>query len=51
MLSVLNAIDPDSTGLIYDFEIYARDVLIQSVTGVAQDGSGMTSLTLSTALI
>lgn len=51
MLSVLNAIDPDSTVLAYDFEIYAGDVLIQSVTAVAQDGSGVTSLTVGTALV
>jgi hypothetical protein len=50
MLSVLNASDPDSAGLFYDFEIYAGDALIQSITGAAQDGSGMTSLAVVTTL-
>ena len=49
-LSVTNAVDPDSDDLTYDFEVYAGDVLFQSITGVPEDSSGVTSAALSTAL-
>jgi hypothetical protein len=49
-LAVVNATDPDSPILTYDFEIYSGGVLVQSVTGIVQDNSGITSVTLGTAL-
>jgi large repetitive protein len=50
-LSVTNAVDPDSDNLTYDFEVYVGDVLLQSLTGVPQDSSGIiTSISLSTPL-
>lgn len=48
--SIYNAIDPDSDSLTYDFEIYSNGVLIKSITGIPQDISGITSVTLITAL-
>jgi len=48
-LSVYNAVDPDSDILTYDFEIYSNGVLIQSITGISQNASGITSVTLSPA--
>lgn len=50
ILSVSNATDPDSDNLTYDFEIYANGLLIQSITGIPQDISGITSITLMNAL-
>ncbi|MBI5676858.1 MAG: hypothetical protein HZC48_13745 [Nitrospirae bacterium] len=49
-LSVYNATDPDSDILTYDFEIYSNGVLMQSIIGIPQNASGITSLTLSAAL-
>lgn len=49
-LAVTNAVDPDSDMLTYDFEIYSGDVLVQSIPQVPQDSSGITSVTLTTAL-
>ncbi len=49
-LEVVNAIDPDSAGLIYDFEMYSNNVLVTSVTGVPENISGKTALTLNPAL-
>ncbi len=49
-LSVNNATDPDSDGLTYDFEVYSGGTLIQSITGVPQGISGITSATLNAAL-
>ncbi|MFZ3136431.1 MAG: CARDB domain-containing protein [Thermodesulfovibrionales bacterium] len=49
-LSVYNAIDPDSDTLTYDFEIYSNGTLIKSISGIPQDISGITSVTLSTPL-
>jgi subtilase family serine protease/squalene cyclase len=49
-LSAYNAIDPDSDGLTYDFEIYSGGVLINSITGIPEEISGITSVTLNTAL-
>jgi hypothetical protein len=49
-LSVVNAVDPDSDSLSYDFEIYAGDVLVQSLSGVPQDNSGITSAAPGAAL-
>ena len=52
-LSVYNATDPDppeADSLTYDFEIYSNGTLIKSITGIPQDISGITSVTLSTPL-
>lgn len=49
-LAVLNAVDPDSPELTYDFEIYNGSVLVSSIKGVPGDASGTTSVTLSMAL-
>lgn len=49
-LSVYNASDPDSDILTYDFEIYSNGVLIKSITGIPQNASGITSVTLSTGI-
>lgn len=49
-LSVYNATDPDSDLLTYDFEVYSNGALIQSITGVPQNLSGITSASLTTAL-
>ena len=49
-LSVYNATDPDSDTLTYDFEIYSNGTLIKSITGIPQNVSGITSVTLSTPL-
>ncbi len=49
-LSIHNATDPDSDSLTYDFEIFSGGVLFKTITGVAQDSSGITSMTLDTTL-
>lgn len=49
-LSVSNAADPDNDSLTYDFEIYDNGSLVQSITGIPQDITGMTSVTLTDAL-
>lgn len=50
-LTVANAVDPDNSIQSYDFEIYAGPTLAATVTGIPQDGSGMTSVTLNTPLV
>jgi hypothetical protein len=42
--------DPDSTNLTYDFEIYSGRTLVKSITGIPQNASGITSLTLDAPL-
>jgi len=49
-LSIDNASDPDSDTLTYDFEIYTNSQLIQSITGIPQDTSGITSVASTTTL-
>lgn len=49
-LVVVNALDPDSTGLTYDFEVYGSNVLVASVSGVPAGVAGTTSVTLGSAL-
>jgi hypothetical protein len=49
-LAVLNAADPDSDRLTYDFEIYSNGGLVQTLSNVPQDNSGITSVTLSEKL-
>ena len=45
MLSINNAVDPEGDALSYDFEIYADTTLVQSITGISQNDSGVTSVT------
>jgi hypothetical protein len=49
-LSVTNAVDPDSSNLTYSFEVYWGTTLVTSVINVPAGGSGITSITLTTAL-
>lgn len=42
-LAVMNAVDPDSDTLTYEFEIYAGTTLVASISGVPQDNSGVTA--------
>ena len=42
-LKVVNAVDPDSTGLTYDFEVYGNSLLAASISGVPEGISGKTS--------
>jgi hypothetical protein len=49
-LAVVNSVDPDSDRLTYDFEVYSGGTLVTSLTGVPEDSSGITSMTLNTAL-
>jgi prenyltransferase beta subunit len=49
-LSINNSTDPDSDALTYDFEIYDNGVLIQSITGIPEDASGITTVTISDSL-
>ncbi len=46
----MNATDPDSPNLTYDFEVYAGGTLVAKVNGVSGDSSGITSATLTAAL-
>ncbi len=50
-LAVVNATDPDSPALTYNFEVYSGTTLVASISGVPGDSSGITSVTLGTALI
>ncbi len=49
-LAVVNATDPDSPSLTYDFEIYSGGALVTSIIGVPGGSSGITSATPATAL-
>jgi hypothetical protein len=49
-LEVVNAPDPDSAALTYDFEVYRNNLLVTSLTGVPAGASGKTSVTLGSAL-
>jgi hypothetical protein len=48
MLAVVNAIDPDSPSLTYDFEVYLNNTLVTTISGVPGDSSGITSVTINT---
>lgn len=50
VLEVVNALDPDSAGLTYDFEVYSNNLLVTSISGVSEGTSGKTAATLSSAL-
>jgi subtilase family serine protease len=45
-----NAVDPDSDQLTYDLAVYSAGNLVVSVTGISQDMSGQTSVTLQNPL-
>ncbi|KPK02136.1 MAG: hypothetical protein AMK71_03345 [Nitrospira bacterium SG8_35_4] len=49
-LSINNATDPDRDSLSYEFEIYDNDVLLQSISRIPEDASGITAIMLSNAL-
>jgi len=50
-LAVVNATDPDSDGLTYQFEIYAGGSLVSASAGVTEDVSGITVWTPDTPLV
>jgi hypothetical protein len=50
MLAVVNATDPDSPSLTYDFEVYLNSTLVTTISGVSGDSSGITSVLISKAL-
>ncbi len=47
ILAVVNATDPDSPSLTYDFEVYLNSALVTTVSGVPGDSSGITSVTIT----
>jgi hypothetical protein len=49
-LAVVNAIDPDSDALSYDFEVYTGGILVAALGGVPEGSEGVTSVTFSQAL-
>ena len=49
-LAVSSALDPDSRNLTYHFEVYSGNALVSSIPNVPENSSGVTSVTLSTAL-
>jgi subtilase family serine protease/prenyltransferase beta subunit len=49
-LSVNNADDSDSDTITYVFEIYSNGTLVDTYTGIPEDDSGITSVTLMNAL-
>jgi len=52
-LQLANAFDPQAEVLIYDIEVYSDEnltTLVTTVTGYAEDGSGVTSWEVDTAL-
>ena len=49
-LAVNNATDPDSDSLTYDFEVYAGGTLVWTTTGIPQNASGITAVTVSPAI-
>lgn len=50
MLAVVNAVDPDSDNLTYEFEIYSAGSLVTAINGVTGDSSGITRWTPGTPL-
>ncbi len=51
MLSFYNATDPDSDILTYDIEIYENGTVVQTITGIDENGTGITSLAVSDPLV
>lgn len=49
-LTGLNATDPDSSRLTYDFEVFYDSAMIWTATGIAEGTAGSISATLSVAL-
>jgi hypothetical protein len=49
-LSINNAIDPDNDLLTYEFEIYENRLLIETISGILEDASGITTIILSDTL-
>lgn len=49
-LTVVNAVDPDSSKLTYDFEIYNNALLVDSIGAVPEGAADLTSVTLAKAL-
>jgi len=49
-LAVVNAVDPDSDSLTYEFEIYAGATLVTAISGQAENSSGVTAWTPGAAL-
>jgi large repetitive protein len=50
-LSVIDAVDPDSDSLTYDFEIYTGTTLVTTLSGISEDPSGITSVVPNSALL
>jgi hypothetical protein len=46
-LSINNTTDPDTDALTYDFEIYDNGFLLQTISEIPEDASGITTITLS----
>jgi len=49
-LAVVNAVDPDSDNLTYDFEIFSGGSVVAGIAGVTGDSSGITTWTPGTPL-
>ena len=49
-LAIVNATDPDSLTLTYDFEVYSGTTLAASITNVPGDSSGITQTTINPPL-
>jgi hypothetical protein len=50
VLTLLNAVDPDSDSLSYEYEVYQGSVLVTGITNVPENVAGETSATLTTIL-
>jgi prenyltransferase beta subunit len=50
VLTLLNAVDPDSDSLSYEYEVYQGGVLVTSITNVPENIAGETSATITTNL-
>ena len=49
-LAVVNATDPDSPSLTYDFEVYLNSALVTTISGVPGDSSGITPILITKSL-
>jgi hypothetical protein len=49
-LAVMNAVDPDSDKLTYEFEVYSGASLVTATSGIPEDASGVTAWTPGAAL-